>query len=74
MKKFDPEKELNLVKTKNDSYITSKFNSAFIPLLVIGCSVLALIGVAFSSYYCLGVPAEDHHVLLRSKCVPIFSL
>ena len=48
MKKFDPEKELNLVKTKNDSYITSKFNSAFIPLLVIGCSVLALIGVAFS--------------------------
>ena len=48
MKKFNPEKELNIVKSKNKSYTASKFNSAFIPLLVVGCSVLALIGVTFS--------------------------
>ncbi len=48
MKKFDPEKELNIVRNKNGSYVASKINSAFIPLLVVGCSILALIGVTFS--------------------------
>ncbi len=48
MKKFNPDKELKIVRNKNGNYTTSKFNSAFIPLLVVGCSVLALIGVTFS--------------------------
>lgn len=41
MKKFDPEKE---IKKKDFSFA----NRAFIPMLVIGCVCMALVGVAFS--------------------------
>ena len=50
MKKFDPEKEINDSDlSKNNLSMRSKIESAFIPLLVIGCSLLAMVGVTFSS-------------------------
>jgi len=44
MKKFNPEKEINRVSLSRDS----KISNAFIPLLVLGCSCLAMIGITFS--------------------------
>jgi len=45
MKKFNPKKEIN--KT-NGLSLESKISFAFIPLLVVACSILALSGLAFS--------------------------
>ncbi len=48
MKKFNPEKEINKVSFNNSLSKDSKINNAFIPLLVLGCSCLAMIGITFS--------------------------
>lgn len=64
MKKFNPDKELNIVRSKSKSSVSSKLNSAFIPLLVVGCSVLALIGVAFS-YRIMSEDADSYTVTIE---------
>lgn len=50
MKKFNPEKELVKVqKDKKISSNSSKLSNMYVPLLVVACSCLAMVGVAFSS-------------------------
>ena len=50
MKKFNPDLELSKIqKKKQENYNSSKVNNVFVPLLVVGCSCLAMIGVTFSS-------------------------
>ena len=50
MKKFNPDLELSKMQNqKNVNYNSSKVNNVFVPLLVVGCSCLAMIGVTFSS-------------------------
>jgi hypothetical protein len=44
MKKFDPQKELNNLRTNNKSEI----NNMMVPLLVIGCAMLGMVGYTFS--------------------------
>lgn len=49
MKKFDPEKELSKIKNSHQTTnISSKLSNMYVPLLVIACGVLSMIGVAFS--------------------------
>lgn len=50
MKKFNPEAELsNLNNKKNRNRNSSKVNNVYVPILVIACSCLALVGVTFST-------------------------
>lgn len=49
MKKFNPDQELNRVKNRKSVANSSKLNNMFVPVLVIACSCMALIGVTFSS-------------------------
>lgn len=49
MKKFNPEKELdNLKKSKKQAFNRSILSNMYVPLLIIGCSCLALLGATFS--------------------------
>lgn len=50
MKKFDIDKELDIVQSRSKtSFSSSKMSNMFVPLVVIACSCLALTGIAFSS-------------------------
>jgi len=50
MKKFDPEKELAKVKKENKRRMhPSRLSNAYIPILVVACSCLAMSAVTFSS-------------------------
>lgn len=49
MKKFNPDEELNRVRNQKTQSNSSKLNNMFVPVLVIACSCMALIGVTFSS-------------------------
>jgi len=57
MKKFNPEKEINKVSLSKDS----KISNAFIPLLVLGCSCLAMIGITFS-YKVIETSKEKYNI------------
>lgn len=49
MKKFNPNKELEKIHSKKKSFISrSTLCNMYVPLLVIGCSCLALLGATFS--------------------------
>ena len=49
MKKFNPEKEFeNLKKKKNKTLSRSTLSNMYVPLLIIGCSCMALLGATFS--------------------------
>ncbi len=49
MKRFNPEKEINMMFDSSKSlFSNSKFDNYIILLLVIGCSILAMVGVTFS--------------------------
>lgn len=61
MKKFNPEQELSKVKNKKKVYNSSKLNNMFVPLLVVACSCLALVGVTFSSK--LAVDSENEFTI-----------
>lgn len=50
MKKINPEKELEKIKKVNLSSNNSKMSNLFIPLLIIGCSFIAMTAVTFSAY------------------------
>lgn len=50
MKKFDPEKELSKVQNNKHSYVNaSKLSNMYIPILVIACGVLSIVGITFSA-------------------------
>lgn len=49
MKKFDADKELKKVKSIKKISNNSKMSNMFVPLLVVACCCLALVGVAFST-------------------------
>ncbi len=50
MKKFNPEAELSRVQKRNNvSFNSSKMSNMFIPFLVVGCSMLAMVGITFST-------------------------
>lgn len=49
MKKFDVENELKKVKSNKKISNNSRMSNMFVPLLVVACCSLALVGVAFSS-------------------------
>lgn len=49
MKKFNADEELKKVKSSKKSSNNSKMSNMFVPLLVVACCSLALVGVAFSS-------------------------
>ena len=49
MKKFDPEKELLKVQNNKQSFFnSSKLSNIYVPLLVIACGILSIVGVTFS--------------------------
>ena len=48
MKKFNPDEEYGKVQIRKISN-SSKLNNVFVPVLVVACSCLALVGVTFSS-------------------------
>lgn len=48
MKKFNPDEEYEKVQNRKISN-SSKLNNVFVPVLVVACSCLALVGVTFSS-------------------------
>lgn len=49
MKKFDPNKELENIKNRKKQNISrSIFSNMYVPLLVVSCSFLALLGATFS--------------------------
>lgn len=49
MKKFDPSVELDRVRSKKNISNSSKLSSMYVPILVVACSCLALVGVTFST-------------------------
>ena len=49
MKKFDPEKELAKMQNNNGTFLnSSKLSNMYVPLLVIACGILSIVGVTFS--------------------------
>ncbi len=49
MKKFNPDQELEKMQNKSLKSNGSGFNNVLVPLLVVACSCLAMIGVTFST-------------------------
>lgn len=49
MKKFNPDEEFDKVKNKKKSSNSSKLSNVFVPVLVVACSCMALVGVTFST-------------------------
>lgn len=49
MKKFNPSEELDKVQKKKSVSNSSKLSSMYVPILVVACSCLALVGVTFSA-------------------------
>ena len=49
MKKFNPSVELDKVQNKKSNSNSSKLSSMYVPILVVACSCLALVGVTFST-------------------------
>ncbi len=49
MKKFNPEKELQKVQFSKKNVNNSKLSNMYVPLLVIACSCLAMVGITFSA-------------------------
>ena len=50
MKKFNPEKELYKIQNKDDNLnVRSKMGNVFVPIFVLGCACLAMLGITFSA-------------------------
>ncbi len=50
MKKFNPEKELYKMQNKDDNLnVRSKMGNIFVPIFVLGCACLAMVGITFSA-------------------------
>lgn len=49
MRKFNPEKELQKVQNNKKNVNSSKLSNMYVPLLIIACSCLAMVGITFSA-------------------------
>lgn len=49
MRKFNPEKELQKVQNSKKNINSSKLSNMYVPLLIIACSCLAMVGITFSA-------------------------
>ncbi len=78
MKKFNPDEELNKMKEKNKLSNISKLQNAYVPILVVACSCLAMIGVTFSAkltvddinYYTVKIDIINGNEKIYEKRVP----
>lgn len=49
MRKFNPDAELQKLNTKRKNINSTKLNNVYIPILIVACCCMALIGVTFST-------------------------